>query len=117
MSKDASKELQELEARLLSDKLIRRAKLLATMQKGTRISQWYNFAFFLPWIYATYTLVRQAFDHNAAFALFMIVCMLPAIISIYVMRVESRVDAIVKLLQEDGMLQGTPATPKHVAEP
>ena len=32
-----SKELQELEARLLSDRLIRRAKLLATMQKGNRV--------------------------------------------------------------------------------
>ena len=112
-----SKELQELEARLLSDRLIRRAKLLATMQKGNRIPQWCSLAFFIPLIYITYTLVRQAFDDKEALALLMVVCMLPAIISIYVMRVESRVDAIVKLLQEDGMLPGTPATPKHVVEP
>jgi hypothetical protein len=112
-----SKELTELEAKLLYDRLIRRAKLLATMQKGDWRSQWRTYAFLLFNGIFVYVLTRQAFDNGEALALLMIMGMTITIDTVYVARVEARVDALVKLLQEDGMLQGTPATPKDVSEP
>jgi len=105
-----SKELQELEARLLCDKLNRRAKLLATVQRGNLRSEWYGLIFLLlPCIYA---LVRQAFDNDEALALLMIVVMMTAIIPIYLATANTRLDALVKILQEDGMLQGAPPVAK-----
>lgn len=106
MSKDTSKELQELEAKLLFDKLTRRAKLLATLQRRR-----YKFVvLFLVCIFGC-TFVWPAFDSNDGPALLLI------LLAIYVAHMETRMNALVKLLQEDGMLQGTPATLKHVGEP
>jgi hypothetical protein len=112
-----SKELTELEATLLYHRLIRREKLLATMQKGNWKSQWRSYAFLLFNGIVAYVLVRQAFNQDEVLALLMIMGMTMTIDATYVASVESRADALVKLLQEDGMLQGTPAVSKHAGEP
>jgi hypothetical protein len=104
-----SKELTELEAQLLYDRLIRREKLLATMQKGDWRSQWRSYAVLLFNGIFAYGLTRHAFDNNEALALLVIIGMVTTIDTIYTAQVETRMDALVKLLQEDGMLQSRPA--------
>ncbi len=111
-----SMELQDLEAKLLIDKLNRRAKLLATIQRGNRRSEWGSLIFLLPLGFFVYTLIGQAFDNDEALALWMIIVMMTAIIPTCAASVDARMNALIEFLREDGMLEGTPPAAKCVSK-
>ncbi len=110
-----SKELQELEDKLLFDEVDRRIKLLATVQGRHRHFDWYRFIrrlIFLSVLSVVADIfVWAGFNSDQIVALSLIVIVF--LIWIDGATVDARMDALVRLLQEDGILRDTPLGVKH----
>ncbi|MCL5280065.1 MAG: hypothetical protein M1376_09180 [Planctomycetes bacterium] len=111
-----SRELQELEDKLLFDELSRRLKLLAIVRRKHRRFEWYRLLFLIPLGVVGYICVWNAFNNDQIVALSLIAIVLfslSGISGISGERVDARMDALVRLLQEDGILRDTPPGAKH----
>jgi hypothetical protein len=108
-----SRELQELEDKLLFDQIDRRLKLLAIVRGKHRCFEWYRLLFLIPLGVVAYFCGRNAFNNDQIVALSLIVIVLFSLSGISEERVDARMDALVRLLQEDGILRDTPPGAKH----
>ncbi len=108
-----SKELQELEDKLLFDEVNRRLELLAIVQGKQRHFDWYRLIFLIPLGGLACIFARDAFAGDEIVALLLIVTVMLSLNGIYEETANARMNALVKLLQEDDILRDTPPNVKH----
>jgi hypothetical protein len=97
-----SNEVKELEEKFLADKINRRAALLSIIAGNPLKASWPGIVVGCLFLVIGLSALGETYSY------FMLLCGILEIVGVYVCIINRRIDALVDLLEQDGMLQGAP---------
>jgi len=102
--------LSDVESELLFDKLNRRARLLKSLRRNPLRSPWYLIPFNALFFGLSGVLIALWFASEGSGLVFLaglVAMLLATTIDLHIVATNSRIDTLVELLQQEGMLQST----------